>query len=366
MSVELDRTQYGLENGVVELRSVGPIAFGPDGILFIADNAAAAIFALDPGDDGEPVAVGGVENLDARLASYLGCSTADVSVRDMAVHPLSQAVYLSVMRGAGDAGIPVIIRVGDGGALEAVELEGVAFARTSIPDAPADGDAEHVRFVNPGETPDQELEHAGVRIRLRRQPLRTQTVTDLAYVDGVLLVAGASNEEFASTLRRIPFPFNGDAQASSLEIYHVSHGKWETHSPLRAFLPYGGNDVLAAYTCTPVVHLSLDELRSGEQARGRTVAELGWGNSPIDMVAYERDRDRYVLVSNARRPLMRIACRDIDTQQPLTEPQEPVGVPRDELPHEGVSHLAAVNDDVLMLQWIDETLHLRAYPTASL
>ena len=32
---------YGLHSGTVDLRSAGPIAFGPDGILFLADNVGA-------------------------------------------------------------------------------------------------------------------------------------------------------------------------------------------------------------------------------------------------------------------------------------------------------------------------------------
>ena len=51
-----------------------------------------------------------------------------------------------------------------------------------------------------------------------REALRAVTVTDMAYVDGLLLVAGSSNEEFSSMLRRITFPFNGEVQTNSIEI----------------------------------------------------------------------------------------------------------------------------------------------------
>ena len=74
----------------------------------------------------------------------------------------------------------------------------------------------------------------------------------MAYVDGALLVAGLSNEEFSSKLRRIPFPFAGEVTGNNLEIFHVSHGKWETAAPIRTFVPYdGGASILASYTCTP-------------------------------------------------------------------------------------------------------------------
>ena len=72
---------------------------------------------------------------------------------------------------------------------------------------------------------------------------------------GTLLVAGLSNEEFSSRLRRIPFPFGDELTGNSLEIFHVSHGKWETAAPIRTFVPYDdGASILASYTCTPVVH----------------------------------------------------------------------------------------------------------------
>ena len=66
----------GLEVGTPAIESVGPIAFGPDGILFVADNARASIFALGFGPAGPrpDSLVYDIEDLDARLASRLGCS----------------------------------------------------------------------------------------------------------------------------------------------------------------------------------------------------------------------------------------------------------------------------------------------------
>ena len=213
------------------------------------------------------------------------------------------------------------------------------------------------------------MEHGGVRFNIARDRLRTVTVTDMAYVDGFLLVAGASNEEFSSTLRRIPFPFDGNAQTNSLEIFHVSHGQYETASPIRTFVPYGGStSVLASYTCTPVVHFPLGDLKSGDHAMGRTVAELGSGNTPLDMVSYVRDGEEFLLVSNARHPLMKIACKDIDRQGPLTQPNEPMGVPRQTLPHQGVGRMANLKDShVIMIQQDDAgRIHLRSHDIATL
>ncbi len=376
MSEQATAVRYGdlgLAVGTPEIKSVGPIAFGPDGILFVADNASAAIFALGLGPAGpRPDSLAyDIEDLDARLASRLGCSRGDVSIRDIAVCPLTKEVYLSVMRGNGSGAIPVIARVEADGQVVDVPLEGVPFASTTIEDAPDPGDERIDTLVLPDDSAEGEefKTGSGIRLRLLRDGLRTVTVTDLDYVDGVLLVAGASNEEFSSTLRRIPFPFNGAAQSNSLEIFHVSHGQYETASPIRTFVPYnGGGSILASYTCTPIVQFSLSELEPATHVMGSTVAELGSMNSPTDMVAYRRDGEEYLLVSTARLPLVRIACADIDGQEALTEPDEPVGVPREALDHPGVVRMANLDEgSVVMLQQDGAgPVSLRSYECASL
>ena len=367
---KLEASQYGLEIGTPDLKSIGPITFSPDGILFVADNLSATVFAIDLGDveTGYGPAPIDIDNLDTRLASYLGCSREEIFIRDMAVNPVSQRVYLSVMRGTGNAGIPLLIEVEPDGSVAEVELAGVPFSQTTIADAPSEDDTRLTgRVLADTDTSEgEEREARGTTIRIVRESLRSATVTDLAYVDDVLIVAGASNEEFCSTLRRIPFPFSGDQSTSSLEIFHVSHGKYETASPIRSFAVYG-EGILASYTCTPVVHFSLDDIKSGAQAKGRTVAELGSMNTPIDMLSYTRDGEEFLLVANTRHPLMKIAARDVARQEPLTAPQEPLGVPREDLPQSGVNRLASRNGDVLMLQRDEEgKLALRSYDTATL
>lgn len=372
MSVAIDTGRYGLAVGNPAVKSVGPLTFGPDGILFVADNVGATIFAVDIGDadrasESRPI---NVDNLDTRLAAYLGCSREDVFIRDMAVHPSSENVYLSVMRGSGDAAIPLLIKVAADGALSEVPLQGLPFSQTAIPNAPTQGDEREDSRVVRGDREGEEKEmRSGARLRIARDRLRNVAVTDMAYVDGILLVAGASNEEFSSTLRRIPFPFEGETQSNSLEIFHVSHGRYETAAPIRTFMPYACNtSILASYTCTPVVHFSLREVEAGTQLKGRTVAELGSGNTPVDIVSYSREGEEYLLVSNTRHPLIKIACKDVDGQESLTQPKEPVGVPREALPHQGVGHMANLNGSYVLMLQQDESgsVSLRSYSSASL
>ena len=353
--------KYSLEIGTPGIKSVGPLAFGPEGILFVGDNVGAAIFAIDVADAdvGNEQREINIENLATPLAAYLGCSRDDVLIRDMAVHPSSQNVYLAVMRGSGAAALPVLIKVGADGKISDVPLDNIPFSRTLIEDAAT---ADDPRVVS-------------------RDQLRTVTVTDMCYVDGLLLVAGTSNEEFSSTLRRIPFPFTGKTLTNSLEIFHVSHGRYETAAPIRTFVPCANNtSLMASYTCTPVVQFSLSDLQAGTHLMGKTVAELGAHNRPLDIVSYVAGGEDYLLISNANHPLTKIACKDLDQQGPLTEPDRSlderrdgplsptVGPPRQDLPHPGVRRLANLNGShVLMLQEEEAgEIHLRSYDVATL
>src|SRR5258708_4281176 len=66
--------EYGLTVGTADLGWAGPITFGPEGILFLADNVAAKIIAVDVADPG--AAAGDdpldVDDVDVRIGSFLG------------------------------------------------------------------------------------------------------------------------------------------------------------------------------------------------------------------------------------------------------------------------------------------------------
>jgi hypothetical protein len=347
------------------------MAFGPAGILFLADNASATVYAVDVADSGtvtgtEPF---DMEDLDARVGSFLGCEPADVDIRDMAVHPVSHNVYLSVQRGRGDAGRAVLVRIDvPDGTVTDVPLDQVMLGQTAIGDAPTEDDGREDITVRTDEQ-GEELSYAGRTIRILRRPIRTATVTDMVYLDGALLVAGLSNEEFSSKLRRIPFPFGADATGSNLEIFHVSHGQWETAAPIRVFVPFDDDtSIVASYTCTPVVHFTLAELTPGTKVVGRTVADLGAMNQPLDMVAYADGGQEHLLVANTAHGLIKLSRRDIDGQPPLTTPHQPVGVPRETKDLRGVTRLANLNGGYVLALQVDEEgrRHLRSLKTDSL
>ena len=85
----------GLSSGAVELTSVGPIAFAPDGVLLVSDPMAATIYAIATDDtSGDPSSVElNVEDVRAKMASMLGTAPQDTRIIDLAVNPHSGNVY---------------------------------------------------------------------------------------------------------------------------------------------------------------------------------------------------------------------------------------------------------------------------------
>ena len=295
---------FGLKAGTAELKSAGVLTFGPEGILFVADPQQAVIFALDTKDrQGDPASVSlAVDGINEKLASMLGVEPRDILIHDVAVNPLSGNAYLSVSRGRGPGAQPVIAKVDAAGKLSDVSLKNIPFAKTSLPNAPAD------QVVGEGN---------------RRQNPRTQSITDLAFIDGRLFVAGLSNEEFASKLRAIPFPFQEANQGTSVEIFHGAHGRFETRSPIRTFVGYeigGESHLLAAYTCTPLVKFRVSDLTPGKKLQGVTLAELGNRNNPLDIIVYQQDGRDYLLIANSSRGVMKVTTEEIGKQEGITEP----------------------------------------------
>jgi hypothetical protein len=243
-----------------------------------------------------------VEGIDKKLASLLGTAADQILILDLAVNPLSHRAYLAVSRGRGPEAVPVLIRVESSGPLERVNLEKVKLSRAELPDAPVEGVVgEGRRASNP----------------------RLESITDLAFFQDRVLIAGLSNEEFASTLRAIPFPFKTVANGTSVEMYHGAHGRFETRSPIRTFVPFNvGNQpqLLAAYTCTPLVQFPIQQLQPGAKIKGKTIAELGNRNRPIDMIVYQKDGKDFLLLANSSRGVMKVSTDGIEGMESIVDP----------------------------------------------
>lgn len=285
-----------LAKGTVTLKSAGPLAFGPDGVLFIGDHAAATIYAVATDDKatGDKAAPLNIDKIDVKIADMLGTTPKEIAVGDVKVNPATGNVFVSVTRGKGTAATPVILRVDRTGKIAEFPLKDVMCASVAIPNA--------------------------------TEKQRAEAITGMAFTSGKLIVAGLSNEEFASKLRVIPYPFTDADKGTSIEIYHGAHGQQETRSPVRTFVPFdinGEAHVLAAYTCTPLVKFPVAALtaqKPGEKLKGTTVAELGNMNRPLDMVVYKKDGRTFLLLANSARGVMKITTDGVDSVTPITTP----------------------------------------------
>ncbi|HSF16125.1 MAG TPA: hypothetical protein VLK65_11290 [Vicinamibacteria bacterium] len=280
-------------------QSIGPLAFGPEGILFAADNKAAAIYALELGSEasGKTPGAKDVTAIDQKIAAMLGTDAREISVTDLAIGPRSKNAFVSVERGPGGSSGTVLLRIDGEGTIDVVPIDKLKYTKVHIGNAPeADPSA-------------------------RRDP-RAATVTDMAFVDGRIFIAGLSNEEFASKLRSVAYPFENVDQGTSVEIYHGAHGQWETRSPVYTFVPYDVDDephLIAGYLCTPLVKFPISKLEAGQKLVGTTIAELGNRNRPLDMIVYSKGGKDYLLMSNTSRGVMKIPTDNFGSQDGITE-----------------------------------------------
>jgi len=281
------------------LQSIGPLAFGPDGVLFAADQQAATIYAIDLGAKAAGGAAGAkdVSGIDTQIAAMLGTDAKEIRITDLAVHPKTRNAFISVMRGTGAEAKPALLRVDGAGKIEVVALDGLKMTKAMLPNAP--------NAAAPGQ---------------QRNP-RLESVTDMVFVDGKLVVAGLSNEEFSSKLRTVPYPFAAVDAGTSVEIYHGNHGQFETRSPVVSFVPYKLDNkpyLIAGYTCTPLVKFPVSSLAPGQKVMGTTIAELGNRNRPTDMIVYTKAGKDYLLIANTSRGVMKVATDGFATASGIT------------------------------------------------
>ena len=299
----------GVAAGKPDIRSLSALAFGPGGVLFVGDSKGGAVYAIELG----PRAAGEVKDpkeipdVEGKLAALLGATAADVMIHDLAVDPISKQSYLAVSRGRAAwngqwllpndvADASVLVRFDAAARPEIVDLTSVRFARVALPN-PVD---------------------AAKKVPWKNVSLRADTITDMAYANGALYIAGLSNEEFASTMWKVAYPFAGAVSATTVENYHGAHGKYETEAPVRTFVPYslkGRAHLLAAYLCTPLVTIAVDDLKDKAHVRGRTVGEFGAGNYPLDMVVYKKDGKEKVLIANSNLPFLIVDPKDVEAYE---------------------------------------------------
>jgi hypothetical protein len=314
--------KWGLKPGAVDLKSSGPLAFGPDGILFVGDPTAASVVAIatDDAKTGPSKASINIQGFQEKLAALLETGADQIRIADMAVNPASRNIYMSVTQGPqGQSGKASLVKISTDGKLSKVALDKVNHSKAELANAP-----------DPNATD------------RRGRSARAESITDLAFVDGKVFVTGKAAGASPSKVRELAFPFAEEA-GTSIEIWHAAHGRMEDDAVVRTFAPLvidGEPMLLAGFTCTPLVKFPISGLDPNKKVRGTTVAELGNQNQPLDMIVYKKDGKDFLLMSNTRRGVMKISTDRIRENAGLTEPVKGGGTAGQ--PFETIKELAGV------------------------
>lgn len=317
--------------GNPEIQSMHAMSFGPESILFIGDSDAAQIVAIDLSAQKKAVNEKLViRDLETQLSTLLGTEIDQVQIIDLAVDPANENVYIAVNHSSGKS----LLFLVNNDSLEPVAIDNIGFSKTVLSNAVATDAKDR-----------------------RGRSLRKWAISDLRYADGKVMVSGLSNAEFASTFRAISFPFSDTEMASSLEIYHAAHGQFETNSPIKTFIPLTIDDkpqILASYTCTPLVVFPTSEIQAGEHTKARTVAELGNANTPLDIIEMEKEGARYILLANSNRALMKIKVTDIEAfgdsiTEKVQERAGTSGIDFINLPFVNVQQLDKLNESTFVM-----------------
>ncbi|WP_282181234.1 hypothetical protein [Aliiroseovarius marinus] len=324
------------------LESAGALAFDTGNTLFVGDSKAGLVHAFDLSEivvDQSNYKLGRAQtfegrtifnNIDAEIAGLLGIEVADVVINDMVVHKPSKQVFLSVHRGHGPEAEAVIVSVNQGN-LDLVDLSAATHSSISV-----------------GPVPTNETLEFG-------QPLNALAITDIDFYKGEILVAGLSNEEFSSKLRRIPFPFTDEVSTSSIEIWHAVHSQYETRAPIISQTVAeldGVPTLIAIYACTPIVRIPLADLTDGAEVRGTMIGEMGFGNTPLDIVPYVNawDGSSNVVVTNTNRSAASLNLEAVATAEAMPHGEgvgnvfSVAGVAQYALPMSGTQHLDTLDD----------------------
>ncbi|MEO0382489.1 MAG: hypothetical protein AAF234_02965 [Pseudomonadota bacterium] len=306
----------------LDLRFAGALEFSDDGTLFVGDNYSGAIYAFDltEGDTPEQVMPVNIADIDVRIADALGVAQSALAINDMAVHPITADIYISVTRIGNFESAPAIMRVSQTAEIELMDLAALDFDMQMLEHYPDQETTFRPRGL--GQNPPLVRDIAKGDITIS-----SLAIMDMEYHDGELFVAGVAFDNFLSTLRRMDFPFTAEQTAANVEMYHISHDQYETRAPIRAMSIHeidGEMQLVAAYTCSPVVLIGLDDIVDGAQISARTIMDYGNGQ-PMDMVAFQYQGEEMLFLTNNSRSPHVLPVAGFAGAQPLTPEDFPRG-----------------------------------------
>jgi len=97
----------------------------------------------------------------------------------------------------------------------------------------------------------------------------------------------------------------------------------------------------------------MDALKPGAHVKGRTVAEMGSGNTPVDLITITKGNESFLMMANTKHPVAKVDYKNIAAfEGTLTEPVKgTAGVNFTATPMINVMQLDKLdNNQVLLLQ----------------
>ena len=317
------------QSDALDLKFAGALEFSDTGTLFVGDNYNGAIYAFDMTDGTAPVQVGPVNigDIDVKIADTLGVPTSALAINDMAVHPVTAEIFISVSRIGNFKSAPAIMKVSQDASITMVDLASLSFEKQALDHYPDQETTFRPRGLGQGAPLVRDIAKGEIA-------LSSLAIMDMEYHEGELFVSGVAFDNFLSTLRRMSYPFDGAQSAANVEMYHISHDQFETRAPIRAMSIQevdGRTQLVAAYTCSPIVLIDLEEIVDGAKISARTLMDYGNGQ-PLDMVSYSMQGEEMLfLTSNSRSPHL-IPVSSLNNAPTYTKGDLPDGGKSDTMP----------------------------------
>jgi hypothetical protein len=282
----------------LDMKFAGALEFADDGTLFVGDNYNGAVYAFEMPTKASDAQIGPstIANIDTKIAELLGVGSAALEINDMASHPISNDLYISVTRIGNSASQPAIIQVTQDQQVSLVDLGSFKFQKQELMEFPEGETTFRPRGVGPGAPLPRDLAKGDI-------PLRTLAIMDMEYYEGELFVAGVAHDNFLSSLRRMSYPFDGTQGIANVEMYHVTHDQYESRAPIRAMSVQkidGKPQLVAAYTCSPIVLVPLEDIKDGAKISANTIMDYGNGQ-PLDMIPFQMQGQSMLFVTNDSR-----------------------------------------------------------------
>lgn len=278
--------------------SVNVIKFGDANTLFVGDSKSVTLYAytITPNNNVEAQKAYNIHDLSSRIATFAKVGVMDFIVRDMAINPTSKEAFIAIDLKTKKGYESQILIVNQAGNITKFDLDKTKHTEIKLTDAPTND----VTFWD-------------------KTSIRSLTFTDIDFYKGKVYVSGMSNAEFSSALRVVDYPFNSKVSTSSVEIFHAVHGQNETRAPIQTlqFVTLNNEDyILAAYTCTPLVLIPVKDLKDKAHIVGKTIAEMGYGNTPVDIIKFQSegfDKKPYegIILANRNRTAQFVNINDI-------------------------------------------------------